>query len=73
MNAFLFFSSFQMLELFHNLEEMIVYVYCMIWTCIVLLKLLVLSASTPGDVFYFVPNKGGASAPLYVGFRIDVE
>ena len=68
MNAFLFFGSFQMLELCHNLEEMIVYVYCVILSCIVLLKLLVLSASTPGAVLYFVPNKGGTSAPLDVGF-----
>jgi len=68
MNAFLFFSSFQMLEFCHNLEEIIVYVYCMILTCIVLLKHLVLLASTPGAVFYFVPNKDGTSAPLNVGF-----
>jgi hypothetical protein len=41
------------------MEELIVYVYCMILTYILLLKLLVLSASTPGAVFYFVSNKGG--------------
>jgi len=51
-----------MLELCHNLEELIVYVNCMILNCILLLKLLVLSASTPGAAFFLVSNKGGYSS-----------
>jgi hypothetical protein len=63
LNAILIFEgSFQLLEFCHSLEELIVYIYFMILSCILLLKHSIFTASTPRAMFFLVCNKGGYSS-----------